>query len=516
MTDSPNPELTPGTAPSPPGDGLATATARGAAWSFVIFVAGKVLSFVGSALLARILAPDTFGVVAIALLALTFLDVLNEFGVSASVVHSDDDTDHAASTAFTLSLITGMGATVLLVALAPLIARWFHEPAVTSILQVLSLTFLIDSVGTVHEARLRRALRFKDLMLPELLGSAMKLVVSVVLAWAGAGVWSVVAGNIAGTFITTALYWVALKWIPRLTLDRAVAGPMIRYGSKIAASGFLFLLMRDIDYVIIGRSLPVAALAAYTVAFRLPDLAVTGIPFAVRRATFPFFSRLRHDLPRLQVSYVRVFRALALITTPIACGIAVTSPDMVQLIYGSDWVAAGPVMQWLALYAGLATLAGAPGPLYSAIGRPGITSMILLARVPVTVGVLWWVVDQGIEAIAIAQVCLVTAFLMVSLEVTRRVITLRWRDVGAMVGSVAVSSIGLVAASLSVRSLLSDSPLGFRLAATVAAGVVGYAVPVALFERDNVSDALRLFRGKAPASEIPSAATPSATNTHNA
>jgi Kef-type K+ transport system membrane component KefB len=154
--------------------------------------------------------------------------------------------------------------------------------------------------------------------------------------------------------------------------------------------------------------------------------------------------------------------------------------------------------------------------LYSAIGRPGITSMILLARVPVTVGVLWWVVDQGIEAIAIAQVCLVTAFLMVSLEVTRRVITLRWRDVGAMVGSVAVSSIGLVAASLSVRSLLSDSPLGFRLAATVAAGVVGYAVPVALFERDNVSDALRLFRGKAPASEIPSAATPSATNTHNA
>jgi len=430
-------------------------------------------------------------------------------------VQSDDDSLHAANTAFTLSMITGIIATALLVALAPLIARWFHQPSVTPVLQVLSLTFLLDSIGSVHEARLSRSLQFRKLVAPEVLGSAVKLIVSVGLAWWGAGVWSVVWGNVAAAAFTTACYWIALAWVPRLSFDRAIAGPMLRYGARIAASGFLFLIMRDIDYVIIGRSLAVSALAAYTVAFRLPDLAVTGIPFAVRRATFPFYSRLRHDPARLQGAYVRVFRALALITTPIACGIAVTSPDVVHLVYGSAWVAAGPLMQWLALYAGLATLTGAPGPLYSAIGRPGITTLILLARVPVTIIVLVSVVHRGIEALAMAQVGLVAAFLVVSMIVTKRVIDLAWRDLGAMVSSVLVSSVGLVAASLTARHLLADHSLGLRLTATVAAGVVGYVVPVALFERANVVDALGLFRGRALAAETPSAATANAQSIQN-
>jgi PST family polysaccharide transporter len=386
---------------------------------------------------------------------------------------------------------------------------------VTSVLQVLSITFLLDSIGSVHEARLRRALQFRKLVIPEVAGSALKLVVSVGLAWWGAGVWSVVGGNIAGTAFTTVAYWVALRWIPRLSWDREIAGPMMRYGARIAASGFLFLIMRDIDYVIIGRSLAVSALAAYTVAFRLPDLAVTGIPFAVRRATFPFFARLRHDPQRLRTSYVRVFRALAIITTPIACGLAVTSPDLVHVIYGSQWDAAGAVMQWLALYAGLATLTGAPGPLFSAIGRPGITSIILLARVPVTVVVLVSVVDRGIEPLAKAQVVLVAAFLVVSMIVTKNVIHLAWRDLGAMIGSVLVASVGLVAAALTVRNLLAESPLALRLGATVLAGIVGYAVPVVLFERANVVDAAKLFRGRAPSDDTPSAATDIAQSTHN-
>lgn len=186
---------------------LAAKAARGVAWNYLSFGLGKGLVLITTAVLARLLTPEQFGVVGFATIAVSYLSVLKDLGLGAALIQRQDEVEEAADTVFTLNLLLGVLLTLLGLLLAPLAATYFREPLVTPILRVLSFNFVINALGAIHTVRLQRQLDFRRKALPDIGRSLVKGVVSIGMAIAGFGVWSLIVGQLAGSAAGVLLSW---------------------------------------------------------------------------------------------------------------------------------------------------------------------------------------------------------------------------------------------------------------------------------------------------------------------
>ena len=212
---------------SPNGD-LARKTVKGIIWSALSFVAGKGLTFLSTIILARLLAPDDFGLMALGLVTVAYLDTFGELGVGNVIIYRQDDLEKNSNVAFTLGLLVNSLLAVGGFFIAPVMAAFFKDPRVTDILRVLSVNLIISGLGSIHQARLDRDLQFKRSFVPEPGKTLAKALVSIGLAVSGFGVWSLVWGQLSGTLTSSALYWIASCWRPRFDFDLKFAISQLR------------------------------------------------------------------------------------------------------------------------------------------------------------------------------------------------------------------------------------------------------------------------------------------------
>ncbi len=322
-------------------DGLRTATVKGTAWSYVSFVSMRLPALITLVVLTRLIAPSDFGVIAIGLVVLTYLDTVNEFGINAAVIYSAHDDDRELSVAFWLSMASGIGAALVMSALAFPLATWFAEPQLRTVVPVLSLAFVMNSVGSVHVAVLKKRLQFRRLVPVDVARAVGKAGVAIGGAFAGWGVWSLVAGQLAGECAGSVVAWARLRWRPALDWDWSVVRRVLVYGSHIMGVGVTGVILTDLDYLIVGNRLGTEQLGFYSVGFRLPELAVMGVCYAVSATMFPVLTKLRGDGDAVATGLEKSLRVLALVTVPIGVGIALTSRDFVATFYGDEWRSTG-------------------------------------------------------------------------------------------------------------------------------------------------------------------------------
>ena len=458
---------------------LTKATTNGVLISYGTFAASKLVTFGVTIVVARALLPSEMGVMALALLVTNYVDALNEFGISSAVVWFERDDEISRSTAFWVDLAFGLFATILVVGLAGPLAGFFREPALEPVLRVLALSFLFTSLGSVHDAVLRRQLNFRRQIGPEVSRAISKGVLTVVLVGAGLGVWSLVWGQLLGALVGSIWFIAALRWWPSVTFDRRVAATMTRYGASVAGVTFLAVVVKDVDYLVVGRRLGSGELGLYTLGFRLPDLAVMGVCYAVSKAVFPALSRLRDDPDSLRRGVVRGLGSLSLITAPLGVLLAVYAKDLVAAFYGPRWAPTGQVLAFIAIYFVASSSSFVVGDLYKATNRTGILNVIALVRLPVSIVALLAVAPQGIVAVAICQMVLASATLVLQLAVACRLTPLNASDLfGAFRPALIVSGVTAVV-GVAGSSLVDAGPwatlLGsgsITVAVTVGAAVV--------------------------------------------
>jgi PST family polysaccharide transporter len=475
---------------------------QGVAWNYAAFLAAKGLLFVATLILARLLTPSQFGLVGMALLVITGLDILRDFGIGTALIYYQKEGKAVADAAFLVS--TSIGALLCAAnwVLAPIAVHFFRTQGpeqaalAVALLRVLGFSLLLSGIGSTPDALLRKELDFRRRMVPEVSRALLKGVAQVGLALLGFGAWSLVVGQVAGEAGATALLWRSVRWRPSWTIDRTLIRGMLGYGGQILVVALLGWLIADLDYLIIGATLGEAALGLYTLAFRVPELAIRNLSEAVAGVAFPALARLQDDREGLRVAYLRLQRTVFLVLAPIACGLAAIAPLLVHVLFPERWAPAVVPLQILSVYMLLGGLGHLPGVIYKAIGRPDILSRWNIAKVVILAPVLYWCATRyGVVGVAWGQLVVRVVTLLLDLVIVRRFTAI---GVAASLWALRRTMLACGLMILAVRSVvLLDSAERHlsTLAAAVIVGVVVYGAAAWVLERPLAAVLLEQGRG---------------------
>lgn len=341
-----------GRGPAPdaePDADLAHRVRRGLGWSLLNNFVGRAGTVLAGIVLARILAPYDYGLYAVALVALAAVLSVNELGVSLAVVRWPGDVGRIAPTVMTIAL-AGSGLLYLGMFLAaPAAAAALSAPEATGVLRLLVLGVLVDGATAVPAALLTREFAQGRRTAIDLSGFALGTAVTITLALAGWGAWSLAWGRLAGNLGAGLLFLALAPRRVRPGFDRAVAGELLRFGLPLAGASLLVFAMLNVDYVVVGALLGPVALGFYLLAFNLSSWPVSFFSEAVRRVALAGFSRLEADPERQRQALARAAGLLAAATLPVCALLGVLALPLVRVVYGGRWAASAAALGFLAL-----------------------------------------------------------------------------------------------------------------------------------------------------------------------
>ncbi len=474
---------------------LARKTVKGVLWSALSFAGSKGITFLSTMVLARLLSPDDFGLMALGLVAIGYLETFGSLGVGNFVIYKQGEEEKTANLAFTLGLTVNTLLTIGGFLLAPWIANFFNRPSLTAILRTLSFTLLLMRLGSIHEARLKKSLHFRRTFYPEFGKTLAKALTSISLAWLGFGVWSLVAGQIAGSVTVSLIYWLVSGWRPRLAWDWRLSAGMVSYSFQIILVELMGMFQNNIDYLIVGKRLGAEPLGYYTMAFRIPELLIINICVIVSNALFPAYSHLQSHRDALQKGVLVTLQYVSLYTIPVGIGLSVLSAAFIPLAFGDNWQASVPLMQALAIYALFYSLSFNAGDVYKAIGRPDILNKLSVFQLIFIIPLLFFASNYGILYVAIAQVVGSATLMLVKLLVIKHLIGLRLVDIVAALKPATLSGLLMLSVLMLLSELLREASPWVRLILLPLLGGSVYLTSIWLFHRQIVYQAIQLLHG---------------------
>ncbi len=474
---------------------LGKKTAHGILWLFVSFGGSKLLTFVTTIILTRLLVPELFGQVALALVTISGLETIGHLGVGSALIYRrDGSTERAAHVAFTISMIMGGILWAVATLSAPFIGTYFGDPGVTPLLRGLAFLFIIHPLGSVHNSLLSKELSFKRKLVPDLARTFVKGGCAIVLALSGWGAWSLVWGQILGDITAVIALWSVQPYRPRFLWDASIGRAMLLYGSQIIGVEIMAFCYTNADYLIVGKVLGTADLAVYRQAFIVADLLILSICMITGRVLFPSYAKLNHDQKALQHGFLVTLRYISFVTLPLSVGLCAIAPLFVQVVFTEEWYGMILPLQWLALRAGVETLSFNAGTVFKAIGRPAIISKLIVVRLVILVPIILLAVPFGIIGVAVGQVCMAIIAGLLDFGMVYRVIQVSWRSIWQSLRSALIAAAGMASV---VWLFVMNAPQTLVLVTLIGAICLGSVIYVGLLwiiERQFMLDSIRLFQ----------------------
>lgn len=479
------------TPPPADGEGIARKAGRGIFWNFLTYGLGKGGVLITTSILARLLDRGDFGLVSIAVIALNFLAVLKDLGLGAALVQRRDDVEEGANTVFTINLILGTVLSTAAFFLAPWMANYFNEPMVTPVLRWLGLSFVINALGAVHSVLLVRELDYRRKIVPDLGNTIVKGGVSIGLAFAGYGVWALVFGQLLGSLASVLLLWAVLPWRPRLSINRTIAGSLVRFGVSIIFGDALSALIDNTASTIVGRLFGADKLSIYTLAYRLPEVILIGNLWVMSGVTYPAFSSIQHKTEDMRRGSLLAIRVIQLLAAPISVGLLLAADPIVRVVFGDKWVDVIPLLRVLAVYAWVYSIGYHVGDIYKAIGRPYILLILDILTLTVLLPSLLVGSRFGLNGIVFGLLLTTSVERVVGLAIASRFVKISFFDI---LGELKPALLGVAAMTpvvLATLYLTRDLNEFIRLAVVIPSGGLVYAAVLWQVERENM---LRLAR----------------------
>lgn len=488
-----------GTPGIPPAESAAEAEAdspsapKAMAWAAATLVLTRGATLVSTLVLARLLLPSEFGLFAVGLLVVNYLDRVKDAGVGAALIYRREKWADLAPTALSISVLTAVALAATTFVAAPLVGAFFDDQAI-SIVRALALVLLISGLMIVPESRLHRELDFRRRVLPETIAAVVKAAVSILLGVAGYGVWSLVWGQLVGTTFLAVMYWLLCGWRPHLAWHRKYSRVLLAYGLPSALVAVLSSITDNIDYVVIGGQLSTADLGYYVLAYRLPELSVIAICIVAGQVFFPWFSRFQDDVPALRATYLRAVRYVSLVTFPVGVGLAVVAPEVVRVMYSDRWDPSIPLLRILALFTVVYSMSFHAGEIYKSTGRPGVLNTLAILKVLVLVPIIVWAAHDGIVAVAWGVLVANVILTAVKLTVAMRILRLPAVPLLGAFGPAAACSAVMGAATLGARLLAPGERGVLSLVVAVAVAVPVYVLTVRVLVPEVFQEAWKLIR----------------------
>jgi O-antigen/teichoic acid export membrane protein len=441
------------------------------AWKALQLGGAKAIFLARLVILARLVSPEDFGLLAIGVSSVGFLLTVTETGMIPALVQSQEVDEDRYNVAWTVTVARALliGGAMLLA--APLVAQVFGEPRAVPIIRALALRPVLEALASIKVAKLTRELRFRPLATLKLVEALANAVLSIALAPA-LGVWALVVGVLAGAAASLLVsYWLA-PHRPRLILDSAATRPLVQFGRWVFVTSVVAMVGSYTLRVVITRQLGVAELGLYFLAAQLAFLPGEVAREVVGAVAFPLYARLQSDLRQAAAAFRAMLTSMSALLFPSCALIVALAPALVNGVLGSRWAGTAPVIQVL----GLATLVGvfgeATGPIFRGLGQPHNVTIVELVQ-SLGLAAFAWVLSGRFGLLGAGLAWLPALFLSLILNVVliHRILPLPLSGLGRPL--LAVSGVSAIAALVAVaaHTLLPGLP-GLILASLLAAAVV--------------------------------------------
>lgn len=316
---------------------LKTQTKKGLAWSLIERFATQGLQFIFGVILARLLSPEDYGIIAMPLVFLAIAQCFIDSGFSSALVRKPDINDDDLSTAFYFNIGVGVVCYLFLFVSSPFIADFYDTPILSDILKVTSLATLFNPLCAVQQTILTRKIDFKTQALVSLTGAFVSGICGLLMAYNGCGVWSLVSQQVGGYVIRTGMLWAVSKWRPQRRWSYESFRYLWGFGSKLLCSGLLNTIYNNIYPIVIGKFFSANDLGNYTRAQQFAHLPSINLTSVIQRVAFPVLSTIQNDDERFTKNYRKILRLSAFVIFPLMLLISAVADPLVRLLLTDKW-----------------------------------------------------------------------------------------------------------------------------------------------------------------------------------
>ena len=359
-----------------PGKSLSQRVVRGGVWVFGLRITERVFGLIRLIILARVLAPHDFGLMGIALLTMATLDTFSQTGLQAALIQKKDNTDAYLDATWTVLILRGFLLFVILFFIAPYVAIFFKAPQAKLIIQVIGFSLLFQAFTNIGVVYFRKELEFNKQFLYQLSGTLADFIVAVSAALVLRSAWALVFGLLAGNVARFIGSYLIHPHRPHLSGDLRKAKELFGFGKWVLGSSILIFLLTQGDDIFVGKLLGATMLGFYQMAYRISNMPATEITHVISQVTFPAYSKLQDNLPKLREAYLKVLQFTAFLSFPIAGLIFVLAPDFTKIFLGEKWMPMVPAMQILCIFGITRSIGATMGPILYSVGKPKIQTKV--------------------------------------------------------------------------------------------------------------------------------------------
>ena len=353
---------------------------RSGTWALALQVSSQAFSLVRTLVLARILAPEDFGLLGVALIAISILGKLSETGVQAALIQDKREVHEFLDTGWTISVLRGLFLCIAMFFGAPHLARFFGDASATNALRLASVSPLISGMNNIGIVSFQRKLAYKGHFLYRISGLLADTTVSIAAALVLRSGWALILGLVAGSVGRLLASYLLHPFRPKLRIRRAIIRDLSGFGRWIMSSNLLTYFLLEGDDILVGRLLGTSHLGLYRMAYRFSNLPATEISGVLSQVTFSTYARLQDNQASLRRAYLETVKLTILLSFPSAAGLLVLADPFTRLFLGEQWVPMIPAMQVLTIFGAARSYGGTIGSLLQGVGKAKLFTRLLLLQ----------------------------------------------------------------------------------------------------------------------------------------
>ena len=378
-------------------------TLSGFAWKFGERISAQLVSFIVSIILARILSPEHYGIVAMVTVFINIANVFVTSGFSTSLIQKKDASETDFSTIFYCSLAVSVILYLILFLLAPIIADFYDEQLLTSVIRVFSIKILISAYNSVQHAYVSRHMLFRKFFFSTLIGTIVSGVIGIIMAYMGFGVWAIVSQYLVNSMMDTIVLAFTIPWKPRIVFSYSSAKSLMNFGWKILAADLIGTIFNNLRSLLIGKIYTSADLAYYNKGQQIPNLISTNVDSTINSVLFPVISNENSDLHRVKQLTRQSMKVSSFIIFPLMAGLAAVAEPLTVLLLTEKWKPMVPYMQLLCISNALGTITNVNLQSMRAVGSSDVVLKLELIKKPIALIIILVAVKINVFAVAVSM-----------------------------------------------------------------------------------------------------------------
>jgi lipopolysaccharide exporter len=397
---------------------------RGGVWVFALRTINRGLRFIRTIILARLLLPEDFGLLGVAMLSISVLEAFSQTGFQTALIQKKDNVESYLDTAWSVSVIRGIVLFLILFFAAPTAAYFFRSDQITGIVRVIAISTLLSGFRNIGMVFFQKDLRFNKIFPYELSATVVDLGVAITLAFILRNVWALVWAGLCTSLVRLIMSYIVQEYRPHFTFNNSAFRGLFGFSKWIVGSSILVFVITHGDDIFVGKIIGISALGLYQMAYLISNLPATEITHVISQVTFPAYSKLQDNSIKLRDAYLKVLHITAFISIAAAIGIFTFSSDFTQIFLGERWIPIVPIINIL-VFAGLVrSVAATAGYVFYAVGKSNLDTKLQLVRLLVLALLIYpFSIRYGILGVSIAVLSSIFAanigFSILVLKITR-------------------------------------------------------------------------------------------------